>query len=189
MPFFPSLPDDASPANLFTAFPDLFRPWSEMSELLMNGPSPLSQGERELLASFVAGVADCRFVRVAHTEVAHAWGVEEGLVDAAIDDLAGAPLEPRLAALLGFVRALVLRPAELTRDDVDPVFEAGWDERALHDAIFITARIRFMQCLVEGHGLVPMTEAKAKERAAKRVELGYVGLYPELADRRTRDET
>jgi len=41
----------------------------------------------------------------------------------------------------------------------------------------------FMQRLTAGHGFVPMTKEKAKERAEKRVKLGYVNLYPKLAKR------
>ena len=51
MSFFKSLPDDAGPPA---------------------GPSPLSQGERELIFAFAAGVTGCQFVYVAHAEVAYA---------------------------------------------------------------------------------------------------------------------
>ena len=67
--------------------------------------------------------------------------------------------------------------------DADAVFAAGWDERALHDAIAVTARMGFMQRLVEGHGFTPWSPEKARTRAEKRVELGYVNLYPAFAGR------
>ena len=85
--------------------------------------------------------------------------------------------------LLAFVRKLTLTPSEMTQADADAVFDAGWDEKALHDAIAITARMSFMQRLTAGHGLVPMTKEKAKERAEARVKLGYVNLYPKFAKR------
>ena len=81
MPFFKSHPADAGPANVFTAHPEIYAAWAEMSEALMNGPSPLSQGERELLLAYAAAVAGCRFVFVAHSEVACARGIERGLID------------------------------------------------------------------------------------------------------------
>jgi hypothetical protein len=67
------------------------------------------------------------------------------------------------------------------RDDqihADAVFEAGWDEHALHDAIALTARAAFMQRPVEGHGFVPMSPEAAAKRALVRLERGYVHLYP-----------
>lgn len=47
MPFFKLLPRDADPPNVFAAYPEIYFLWSAMSQTLMNGPSPLSQGERE----------------------------------------------------------------------------------------------------------------------------------------------
>ena len=181
MPFFKSLHDTAGPPNVFKKYPDLYGPWSEMSQVMMNGPSPLSEAERELILAFSAGVADCRFVYVAHKEVAYEWGIEEGLVDRLVEDFDRTDVEPKLKALLAFVRKLTLTPSKMTQADADAVFAAGWDEQALHNAIAVTARTAFMQKLVEGHGFIPLSKDVARTHAKKRVELGYVNLYPQFA--------
>jgi len=181
MPFFNSLPDNAGPPEVFKTYPQLYSLWSEMSQVLMNGPSPLSPAERELILAFAAGEAGCAFVYAAHSEVAYAWGIEEGLIDKLLDNLETAPIEPRLKPLLAFVRKLTLTPGEMTQADADAVFNEGWEEQALHDAIAVTARMSFMQRLAEGHGFVPWTKVVAREHANKRVKLGYVNLYPAFA--------
>jgi alkylhydroperoxidase family enzyme len=66
MPFFKSLPDAGGPANVFTAYPELNGHWSEMSQALMNGPSPLSPAERELILAYAVSTAGCKFVYAAH---------------------------------------------------------------------------------------------------------------------------
>ena len=180
MGFFKSLPADAGPARVFTTYPEIYRLWSAMSQALMNGPSPFTQAERELIFAYAAGVAGCRFVYTAHSEVAYAWGIERGLLDRLLEDPEAAPVEARLKPLLAFVRKLMLTPGRMTQADADAVFKAGWDERALHDAIAVTARAAFMQRLVEGHGFTPMTREHAAAHAKRRVELGYVNLYPEF---------
>jgi len=182
MSFFKSLPDDARPGNVFAAHPALYSLWAEMSQVLMNGPSPLSQGERELILAYAAGVAGCEFVYVAHSEVAYAWGFDTGVLDRLRDDLDTAPVAARLKPLLAFVRKLMLTPAEMSQADADAVFAAGWQENALHDAIAVTARAAFMQRLVEGHGLAPMSRQVAADQARQRVERGYVNLYPAFRD-------
>ena len=184
MPFFKSLPDNAGPPSVFTKYPDIYRLWSQMSEALMNGPSPLTQGERELILAYAAGVAGCRFVYVAHSEVAYARGIERGVLDRLLEDLETAPLEARLKPLLAFVRKLALTPGEMSQSDADAVFAAGWDERALHDAIAVTARAAFMQRLNEGHGFTPMSREIAAQRARERIERGYVDLYPAFRETR-----
>jgi uncharacterized peroxidase-related enzyme len=181
VPFFKSLREDAGPPDVFATYPQLYGLWSEMSQVLMNGPSPLTPGERELILAFAAGCAGCDFVYAAHSEVAYAWGFEQGLLDKLLNDLETAPVEPRLRPLLAFVRKLTLRPDELNQADADAVFSVGWREQALHDAIAVTARMSFMQRLVEGHGFVTWPKDVAKEHAKKRVKLGYVNLYPLFA--------
>jgi uncharacterized peroxidase-related enzyme len=177
VPFFKSLPAEAGPPNVFTRYPDIYRPWAAMSQALMNGPSPLSQGERELILAYAAGAAGCEFVAVAHAEVAYAWGIEPGLVEHLLREFDSAPVEPRMKALLQFVRKLAVAPGATMQGDADAVLAAGWDEHALHDAIAISARAAFMQRLVHGFGFVPLSREVAAKHAKKRVEKGYVDLY------------
>ncbi len=182
MPFFDSLPEDAGPGDVFAAHPEIYGPWSACSQALMNGPSPLTPGERELIAAYVAGVAGCRYALVAHSAAAHAWDIPEGLVDALLADLPTAPVEDRFRPLLAYARKLTLTPATVVREDADAVFAAGWDEKALHDAIAVTARMNFMCRLVQGYGFAPMSPEAAATNARARKELGYRDLYPQFAD-------
>jgi uncharacterized peroxidase-related enzyme len=182
VPFFKSLPDNAGPGNVFPTYPELYRPWSEMSQAMMNGPSPLSEGEREMILAYAAVVGHCTFVYVAHSAVAYAWGIKAGLIEQILDNPDTAEVEDRWRPLLAFVRKLMVTPAELSQVDADAVFAAGWSEHALHDAIAVTARAAFMQRFVQGHGFKPMSPEKAAERAEQRKELGYVNLFPAFRD-------
>jgi uncharacterized peroxidase-related enzyme len=177
MPFFKSLSDDAGPPNVFKQYPEIYGPWSTMSQAMMNGPSPLSQGERELILAYAAGVGKCEFVCVAHSEVAYAWGFPRGLVDQLLTAPDEAPIDERLKLLLAFVRKLMATPNEVCKEDAESVFGAGWSEQALHDTIAITARAAFMQRLVAGHGFAPLDRNTAAAHAQRRVEYGYVNLY------------
>lgn len=177
MPFLKSLPDDAGPPTLFKQHPDIYEPWAHMSQALMNGPSTLSQGERELILTYAAALGGCDFVAVAHAEVAYAWGVERGTLDVLMNRPEDAPVSDALKVLLAYVRKLVLTPTAIVRADVEDVLAAGWDEQALHHAIAITGRAAFMQRLVQGYGFTTLTKEVAAEHAHRRVERGYVNLY------------
>jgi uncharacterized peroxidase-related enzyme len=177
MPFLKTLPDDAGPPYFYAKYPEIYRPWSEMSQAVMNGPSPLSQGERELIFAYAAGVAGCEMVYVAHSEVAYAWGIENGLIERLLEDPDSVSLDARLKSMLAFARKLMLTPGEMTQSDTDTVLAAGWDEEALHVTIAVTARAAFMQRLVQGSGFMPMTRDAAAKRAKQRVEHGYVNLF------------
>ena len=182
MPFFKSLAADSGPGNVFTAYPEIYEPWSRMSQALMNGPSALSPGEREMIAAYVVGIADCAYAYAAHCAAAYAWGIADGLIDKLLEDLDAAPVEDRFRPVLAFVRKLTLSPSAMTQADADAVFEAGWDEKALHDAIAVCARMNFMCRLVEGYGFVPMDPRRARDNAENRVRLGYKNLYPAFVD-------
>lgn len=182
MPFLDSYPDNAGPPNIFKRYPELYRHWSEMSQVLMNGPSPLSRGEREIVLAFAAGCADCDFVAIAHAEVAYALGVEEGLIEKLLADFDNAPVDAKLRPLLAYVRKLAAAPATVIQTDVDAVLEAGWDEQAIHDAAAVTGRAAFMQRLVQGHGFEPLPREVFRAHAEKRVQRGYVKLYGQFRD-------
>lgn len=178
MPFVKSLAADAGPPAIYAKYPDVFRPWSEMSEAVMNGPSSLDRGERELIFSFAAGIIGCDFVYVAHSEVAYALGVERGVLDELVKDPDLKAADGRLRPLLRYVRKLCLAPDDIDQGDVDAIFGAGWDEEAFDHAVTITGRAKFMQCIAQGNGFAVMDREKAAKRALRRVEEGYVNLYP-----------
>jgi alkylhydroperoxidase family enzyme len=53
--------DDFGIMSLFEYRPETARPLSELAEMLLRGPSPLTRGERELIASYVSSLNDCSF--------------------------------------------------------------------------------------------------------------------------------
>lgn len=182
MPFFKSHQqiENAGPGNVFGAYPEIYRYWAQMGEALINGPSPLSPAEREMIQAFVAGLIGCRYAYVAHTAAAVARGIESGLVEKLVADVETAPVSAKLRPLMRFVRKLTLTPTEVGQADADAVFAAGWDEKGLHDAIATTARMTFMSRIIHGHGFTPMTPERAKANAEHRAKVGYVALYPAL---------
>ena len=178
MPFFRSLPETAGPGNVFSKYPEIYRHWAEMGQALINGPSPLTPAERELIQAYVAGLIGCNYACVAHTAAAYARGIADGVVDKLLRDLKTAPVTDKQRALLDFVRKLTVATTSVTQADADQVFAAGWDEKALHDAIAVTARMTFMTRIIHGFGFTPMTPERAKQNAEHRAKVGYVDLYP-----------
>ena len=181
MPFLKSHNEKSGPGDVFHAHPEIYRHWAEMGQALINGPSPLSPGEREMIQAFVAGLINCQFAYVAHTAAAVSRGIEPGVVEKLVADIASAPVSAQLKPLLALVKKLALTPTEVSQSDADAVFAAGWDEQAYHSAVAVTARMTFMSKIIHGHGFVPMSPERARANAEHRAKVGYVGLYPQLA--------
>jgi alkylhydroperoxidase family enzyme len=84
-----------------------------------------------------------------------------------------APVSPRLAATLGFIEKLTLRPDEVTRADADAVRAAGVSEEALLDAIHVCALFSMIVRLADSLGWdVPPFESFF-ERADAMLAGGY----------------
>ena len=180
MSFLKSHTEKSGPGDVFQAYPEVYRHWAEMGQQLINGPSPLTPGEREMIQGFVAGLINCQFAYVAHSAAAVARGIAPGTVEKLVADVASAPVSAQLKPLLLLVKKLALDPVNVSQSDADAVFAAGWDEAAYHSAVAVTARMTFMSKIIHGHGFVPMSPERARVNAEHRAKAGYVALYPKL---------
>jgi uncharacterized peroxidase-related enzyme len=175
VPHLPSLPEDAVLLDVFRAYPDTSRPLLEYHELVMRGPSPFTVAERELIAAYVSGVNSCDYCHGVHTATAEACGIPSGAVPAAVVDLDQAPVDERMRPVLRYVGKLTRTPAKVTAADAEAVRAAGWDDRALHDAVMVCALFNFMNRMVEGHGIRAGADYFAVS-GARLKEVGYAGL-------------
>ena len=180
MSYLKSLPDDAVLLNVFRTYPATARPLLEYHEALMRGDSPLTVPQRELIAAYVSGINACSYCQGVHTATAEAFGVSEGLLSGLLSDLNNAPVEEELKPILRYVRKLTETPARITPADAEDVYAAGWDEKALHDAVSVAALFNMMNRLVEGLGITAGNDYF--EFSAQRLtEKGYGGLAKLLA--------
>jgi uncharacterized peroxidase-related enzyme len=168
-----SLPENATLAHLRSVYPDLFEKLRPYGHCLMRGPSPLTPGERELIAAFVSGVNSCRYCHGSHSLVARAFGVDEGTLAKSLDDIDSAPIDARLKPILRYVRKLTETPSRMTMADAAAVYDAGWNDEALLHAIAVCAYFNNMNRLVEGAGIVGNTE-EYSAAAARLIAHGYL---------------
>lgn len=94
----------------------------------------LSMAEPELIAACVRPqrVPYCHGV---HSVTAKAFGIEEHIIRALIEDIEAAPVDRKAKPLLRVVKKLTHLPSPLTNADGKAVYAAGWTEKPLHDAV------------------------------------------------------
>lgn len=175
MPKFPNLGDNTTVPDILKMSPVAGIALMEMSEAIMRGPSSLTPGERELIAAYVSGFNKCQYCYGVHAETAKSYGVSSAGVDGMFDDLDVAELDDKLKPILRMMGKLTKEPSAVTEADAQAVYDAGWDEKALHDAIMVTCCFNFMNRMLEGHG-VHGHEAMFKERGPMLKEHGYAPL-------------
>ena len=151
---FPSLPENATLGDVFSAFPEKLAPWCEYESQVMRGASDLSVAERELIAAYVSGLNACMYCHGAHTVFAKAYGVDVQAIEALLEDRESAPVDAKLKPVLAYVEKLTISPSRMTEADANAVYEAGWSEGALFDAIQVCGVFNLVNRIVEGTGIV-----------------------------------
>lgn len=173
-----SLTEHATLIDLFRAYPRLAQLSNALAQEILRAPGELSASEREVLFAFGSGVNACHFCVGAHSAVAERMGVAPGVIEAALADIASAPVAARLQPLLHFVKKLTETPSRICAADADAVRAAGWSDRALHEAILVCALQNFFNRWVDGAGVDAGHEFFAG-MADSLVKTGYQAPAPE----------
>src|SRR6056297_1726928 len=150
---FPSLPEDATLGSVYRAFPAKLSPLSEYQNQLMRDESELAIAEQELIAAYVSGLNACAFCHGAHKIHARAFGIDISTMEAMMDDLSSASIDPKLKPIMAYVEKLTQTPTRMTEADADAVYQAGWSEAALFDAVQVCALFNMMNRILEGTGI------------------------------------
>lgn len=128
-------------------------PLDKASHEIMRGKSRLSFGLRETMAAYVSGLNACSFCHGSHEAVAKQFGVAPSLIEALIENVQTAPIREEEKPLFLYLKKLTLSAAKITGQDAQKVFDAGWSEADLHDAILVACLFNFYNRLLDGHGI------------------------------------
>ncbi|MEU0743850.1 alkylhydroperoxidase [Streptomyces sp. NPDC006134] len=156
--------------GLMTDHPDTAAPLNALADALLRGPSPLTRGERELIAAYVSERNATRFCADTHGAAAAAQlDGGTGLVEAVLRDPETAPLTPLLRALLHIAAEVQTHAAPVSDDAVAAARAAGATDTHLHDTVLIAAAFcmynRYVGCLAT---TLP-TEPGYYEEAGRRI--------------------
>lgn len=179
MPLLPTLPAGSTLLDVFKAFPEASRPLIEFHEVVLRGPSPFSEAERELIATHVSGLNRCRYCRGVHAATTERLGVSRDVIDDLVDGVDAAAVTERMKPVLRYAEKLTRHPSGITQADADAVLAAGWDATALFHVVAVTALFNFMNRLVEGLG-IELDPAYVEPASKRLAERGYLPLIKML---------
>lgn len=179
MSHLPSLGPRPSLLEVFKRFPETSRPLIEFHEVLLRGPSPFSEAERELIAAYVSGLNRCRYCHGVHTATAERLGVRPGAVGELLGRAEFADVPEAMRPVLRLAEKLTAEPASISAADAEAVLAAGWAETAIYHAVAVTALFNFMNRLVEGLG-IEHDSAYTEEASRRLAAHGYKPLLDML---------
>jgi uncharacterized peroxidase-related enzyme len=175
----PSLPPGATLLDVFKAFPETSKPLIEFHEVLMRGPSPFSEMEREFIAAFVSRLNHCAYCHGVHTATAERLGAAPGLAARLADHIELEDASEKLRPVLQYARKLTREPSSITTADANAIRAAGWNETAIYHTVAVTALFNFMNRLVEGLG-IELNPAYVDGAAQRLADRGYLPLLSML---------
>ena len=162
--------------SAFAFRPETAKPMRALAEILLRGPSALTPGEREMIATFVSTRNDCFFCQMSHrAAAAHHLGGDYGLVDAVRFDYPSAQVSPKLKALLNIAGKVQRGGKSVTSEDVARARAEGATDLEIHDTVLVAAAFCMYNRYVDGLAtFTPRDEKLYDEMGARMANEGYV---------------
>ena len=163
--------------SLFFFCPETAAPLSELAEVLLRGPSTLERWERELIATHVSTLNECRFCSSSHAAFTAAQ-LPDGLdLDVIRADPGASAISDKLKALLDIAAAVQRGGRQVTSELVARSRAAGASDREIHDTVLIAAAFCMYNRYVDGLATVaPEDPAGYAAGAEALVVQGYLPL-------------
>ena len=172
-----TLPEGLPGISGLMAFrPETAKPLRALAEVLLRGPSSLTSGERELIATYTSSQNDCYFCQTSHgAAAAHHLGGNTELVDQVKRDFHGAAISDKLKALLAVAGQVQRGGKNVTAEAVSLARQAGATDMEIHDTVLIAAAFCMYNRYVDGLATWAPRDPTAYAAMGKRLaEQGYV---------------
>ncbi len=153
MPFLPNLPETAHLSDLFALFPRGITPLMAYTDAILREDGELTVAQREMIATFVSGLNACTFCYGSHKIYAEVFGIDGDIIDAIIADIDSADIDDKIKPILHYVKKLNTLPSKIVQKDAQAVFDAGWGEAALFEAVQVCGLFNMMNRIIEGAGV------------------------------------
>jgi uncharacterized peroxidase-related enzyme len=165
--------------------PETAKPLLALAEVLLRGPSTLTSGEREIIATFVSSRNDCYFCQTSHrAAAAHHLSGDYDLVDAVRSDYRNAPVSPKLKALLTIAASVQQGGRNVTTEEVARARKEGATDLEIHDTVLIAAAFCMYNRYVDGLATSTPTDPRLyDEMGARMAAHGYTAGSADAAAR------
>jgi len=157
--------------------PETAKPLNELAESLLRGPNSLSQGERELIATYVSSQNDCFFCQTIHGAVAaHHLQGNETLVAETKRAPENASISAKLKALLAIAAKVQGGGKHVKPDDIERARQQGATDLEIHDTVLIAAAFCMYNRYVDGLATwAPHDPNVYRQQGARLATEGYIG--------------
>ena len=153
---------------------DTGQPIRELTEILLRGPSTLTRGERELIATVVSNGNQCKFCTTAHTAAADLHLGDPEISKQVKADISTAPVSEKMKALLTIADKVRENGKLVTTAHIEKAKEAGATDIEIHDTVLIAGLFCLYNRYVDGMATsMPADDSYFTMLADRLVNHGY----------------
>ena len=149
---------------------DAGAPIRELTQILLRGPSTLTEGERELIATVVSNKNECKFCTAAHTAAADILLGEEETSAKVKDDILSAPVSNKMKALLIIASQVQVSGKNVTVEAIRKAKEEGATDVEIHDTVLIAALFCLYNRYVDGLATVTPADPSFYKSLGERLQ-------------------
>jgi uncharacterized peroxidase-related enzyme len=156
---------------------DTAQPIRELTQILLRGPSTLSEADRELIATVVSFGNQCKFCTAAHTAAADMLFGENNTAEMVKQDIATAPVSEKMKALLTIAALTGKSGRQVTPEIIEKAKFEGATDIEIHDTVLIAALFCLYNRYVDGMATaLPVDAGYYNVLAERLVNHGYTRL-------------
>jgi uncharacterized peroxidase-related enzyme len=162
--------------SLFMFSPSTALPLNNLVQVLLTSPSSLSKGEREMIATYVSSLNECKYCATTHGAIArHHLKENPAVVQQVVKDPEKAEVSEKLKALLKIAGKVQQNGKNVTADDIALAKVKGATDIEIHDTVLIAAAFCMFNRYVDGLATWAPDDPEVYEKIGKqRAEEGYM---------------
>jgi len=154
--------------------PETGKPLYNLAQVLLRGESPLTEAERELIATYVSYRNNCMFCYSSHAAAARClYGDEKSKVDEVLKDMQQSNVSNKLKTLLHIAGKVQVLGKEVTPEDIAAARSEGANDREIHDTVLIAATFCMFNRYVDGLASLTPTDPEVYKEMGERMSKGY----------------
>ncbi len=149
-------PGDPGLPAIFRAMslnPEALESVKRLNETLAFGGSSLTRAQEEAIAVVVAAANQCRYEAMTHSGFLRRHSGDGELAASLLGDYTQAGLSPADQRMLDFAVQLTQKPSSITRDAIEGLREAGFNDQKILSIVLLTCLFNFMTRLADGLGV------------------------------------
>ena len=156
---------------------DTGQPIRELTQVLLRGPSTLTETERELIATIVSTGNECKFCSTAHSAAVKALCDDNNLANQVVTDIEKAPVSNKMKALLHIASQVRISGKSVSRESIDHAKAEGATDIEIHDTVLIAALFCMYNRYVDGLGTALPADPSYYDMLGERLrDHGYMRL-------------